>query len=424
VYDEGAGKECSEAVQVVVEDDTPFLSAADDSYETGFQMPVAGNVLSNDGGLGILMTSVSMEEGGIVTFNGNGNFTFTPDAGFSGSASFVYAVTDLCGNTTSALVTIIVSQGACDFQVEFLNENATCGLSDGIAAAVVSPPSTYFYEWSNGDVGATIHDIPGGAYSVTIEDVNLGCTLVFETVVEQDPAEYISDIEITQPSGTSQGEIAFTLSSPSGGPFEVVVTYPEGIFPFPAEEGEVRLSDFLDLIPGAYHIQVTDVHAGADCIDAFDAVLEEMTMQLLIGMTQMHVNTIRMTNEPTAVKFRDYADVLTGVSLQLRTSLFGIEQESCIDIYQAGQETGIRISQMKPWFGKSDNQIKLQALSGLQLDKYGHRNPEGSLVLQGNVSKSVSRVMQAFASVRCNISLTDFGVFRGGLEAGFRMHVR
>ncbi|MEM9136170.1 MAG: DUF4347 domain-containing protein, partial [Cyanobacteria bacterium P01_F01_bin.42] len=76
--------------------------AADDSYSADFNTALtigaAGGVLANDsdsdGGDTLTAAIATEPSNGTVTLNDNGSFTYTPDAGFSGSDSFTYTVSD------------------------------------------------------------------------------------------------------------------------------------------------------------------------------------------------------------------------------------------------------------------------------------------------------------------------------------------
>ena len=314
VYDQGAGEGCSESANITVPDNTPTLDANDDFYETTAGTPVSGNLLDNDDGLDITLTDISQLVGGEVDFSSNGDFTFTPDPGFSGLASFVYTVTDACGTTAIAIVEIEVIM--CDFTATFNNSNASCGFEDGSSTVIVNPGGTYDYTWSTGDSGPSITDVPAGFYTVTIEDVNLGCSLEFDTEVEEDPAMYITNIEIVQPSCPASGDIRFEVSSPGGGLFEITVTHPNGVDEFIVGEGLVVLSDHISIVDGDYHISVIDENAGPSCVDEFDATIMGSTMLeiMLEGVippsepTAMDGAIIVVVSSPTVPPYTIYLD--------------------------------------------------------------------------------------------------------------------
>ncbi|WP_158507050.1 cadherin-like domain-containing protein, partial [Ruegeria atlantica] len=72
---------------------------------------VAGDLLANDSdpeGDPISLTGVTQPANGVLTDNGNGTYTYTPNAGFSGADSFTYTISD--GNSTdTATVNLTVN---------------------------------------------------------------------------------------------------------------------------------------------------------------------------------------------------------------------------------------------------------------------------------------------------------------------------
>jgi large repetitive protein len=295
VYDEQIGNKCIEVVSATVDDNTPALIVADDFYTTPAGQALFENALDNDSGLDIQMTAVGDVFGGAVTFNASGDFTFIPEPGFNGDASFTYTVTDICGNTSTGIVTILVEQVNCDFNVTFQVTPASCGLADGMITAVVSPPGSYSFIWSTGDAGPTLNNVAAGPYSVTVTDNNLGCDLDFTTNVPENPAEYISDIVITQPSCSDPGDIQFTATSNTPGELVMNVIHPNGLDIFFIDPGVVRLSDFVSITPGDYTIEIIDPEAGTDCFEFFEATLNPAQM------LQIATEAVFPPSEPTAM---------------------------------------------------------------------------------------------------------------------------
>src|SRR5581483_4660408 len=89
--------------------------ANSDSYTTtqGQALTVAASgVLGNDtspSGNPLSATKVTDPAHGVVTLNANGSFTYTPNAGFSGSDSFTYRASDGVLNSNTATVSITVT---------------------------------------------------------------------------------------------------------------------------------------------------------------------------------------------------------------------------------------------------------------------------------------------------------------------------
>lgn len=87
--------------------------ASDDDAATVTGTPVAIDVLANDGGTGLELTTVEVPTGGTAAIV-DGEVVFTPAAGFSGPVSFDYTTTDDTGSVASATVTVLVTPLAPD----------------------------------------------------------------------------------------------------------------------------------------------------------------------------------------------------------------------------------------------------------------------------------------------------------------------
>jgi|GEM_PF-3329921 len=126
---------------LVLRDDTP--SADDDSATTDEDTAVVISVLANDdaGADGIDWTDpanvriVTGPANGLISYNNDGTFTYTPSADYNGSDSFTYAVKDGDGDETSATVSVtvdpvndapeITSDGGGDTATVNVDENTT-----------------------------------------------------------------------------------------------------------------------------------------------------------------------------------------------------------------------------------------------------------------------------------------------------------
>lgn len=86
----------------------PFF-ATDDTNSTTVDTAVSGNVLPNDSGRDITVTSYTQPPNGTVVVNPDGSYTYTPNNGFTGTDTFTYTITDEYGETRIATVTITVS---------------------------------------------------------------------------------------------------------------------------------------------------------------------------------------------------------------------------------------------------------------------------------------------------------------------------
>ncbi len=272
VYNQSIGQACSDMQSTQVDDQTPGIITINDTYLTQSDQPVSGNVLQNDSGLNLQLVSVDNIIGGAVNFAGDGSFTYTPTSGFNGTGSFTYTVMDACGNTATGSAVITVQLVACTFTISSILIPANCDLSNGSISVSVNEPGNYQYSWNNGQSGSAITNIPAGNYTVTITETGSGCMENFTLSLSQYPASYVSNIIITQPSCANAAEIQFTLNTQGSVPFLTVsVDHPNGLQTFTIEPGVVELSDYVDIVQGAYTIEVFIGDAGPNCIDDFSA---------------------------------------------------------------------------------------------------------------------------------------------------------
>ncbi|MBY6208303.1 MULTISPECIES: retention module-containing protein [Halomonas] len=111
------GHSARDELQVHVLDDEP--TAVADSTSTDLNTPVAYNVLDNSDGTsdiqgadGATLTAASVQGGssvGSITFNADGEVTFTPATGFEGEAVIDYTITDGDGDTATSALTVTVA---------------------------------------------------------------------------------------------------------------------------------------------------------------------------------------------------------------------------------------------------------------------------------------------------------------------------
>ncbi len=88
------------------------LSVSPDSATTAEDTVVtilSGDLLANDAGAGLSLTSVQDAAGGAVSRDAAGDVVFTPVADFHGEASFTYTVTDAAGASATADVAVTVT---------------------------------------------------------------------------------------------------------------------------------------------------------------------------------------------------------------------------------------------------------------------------------------------------------------------------
>lgn len=132
MVDDGQGGQATAIVFIEIlppENASPI--ATNDSFSTTADTPFTSNtsVLANDSDpdsdpLRISGYDQTSANGGSVTMNDDGTFTYVPAAGFSGNDDFSYSVSDGKGGTATAIVSIdVLSDAAAPYYVEALTSD-------------------------------------------------------------------------------------------------------------------------------------------------------------------------------------------------------------------------------------------------------------------------------------------------------------
>lgn len=173
------------------------------------------NVLGNDlGGLNnaslISLNSPSAAAGTLVN-NGNGTFSFTLAAGFSGTATFDYEIADTSACVSSASVLI----NALPFSQPTISANGATTFCQG-GNVILTSNALNGNLWSTGDTTQSITVTTTGNYSVTVTSGSCSATSAITAVTVSSP---IPTPTIT-PSGASSfcqgGNVTLTSSATSG----------------------------------------------------------------------------------------------------------------------------------------------------------------------------------------------------------------
>ena len=156
-----------------------------------------------------------------------------------------YSVTITDSNECSRSFTYTLTEPA-EISLAITAPDIVCGGTNSGSISVFPAGGTgpYTYQWSNGDTGNTIDNIPAGTYTVTVTDAN-GCTdvtagivldelpeLTCEVVVDQEPTMGDNgQLSVDIDGGTapftyawSNGETTPTISGLAAGTYSVTVT--------------------------------------------------------------------------------------------------------------------------------------------------------------------------------------------------------
>ena len=132
-----ADGQCDEAtvrITVIAQNDPPV--AVDDINNTFNDVPVNGNVLTNDYDVDGNIINASLKtspSNGTLTFNPDGTYIYTPNAGYLGEDIFTYQISDGDGGTDQASVYLtIISDHSTQNQPPVANEDVYIGKENNL----------------------------------------------------------------------------------------------------------------------------------------------------------------------------------------------------------------------------------------------------------------------------------------------------
>jgi hypothetical protein len=269
----GLPERCAQIFDFEIEEvDLPMV-LNEDIYTTTPDVPVSGNVLTNDLGTGLSIIDFVVPSSGVLTLSSEGDFTYIPDSDFFGTIEVLYRAIDTCGQEGDALLIIVIEAGLCDYTVSFSVLRPNCGMQNGEATATLFPPDMLVLSWSNGQTGNTISDVGEGTYSLLVFNPDTQCEQSFSlNIIELDP-EYIINITTSSPTCNNDAQVIIELVSP--GTYTLEIIAPNGnnfILNLPG--GTHMLSDMIEIIPGDWVVIVNELNAQPYCLDVGSFVIE------------------------------------------------------------------------------------------------------------------------------------------------------
>ena len=178
--------------------------AADDADETEEDTSVTIDVLANDtdvDGDTLTVTSVDDPANGVAEVV-DGKIVYTPDAGFSGTETFTYTITDEDGLTDTATVTVAVTEGentapVAEDDLAETDEDTPVTLSplandsdpEGDALSIVGTPTS--------EAGGTVDVNPDGTITYTPPTDFNGTDTIAYTVTDPDGLTDTATITVT-----------------------------------------------------------------------------------------------------------------------------------------------------------------------------------------------------------------------------------
>ncbi|MCA9974824.1 MAG: tandem-95 repeat protein, partial [Anaerolineales bacterium] len=206
----GIGDACElGSLPLAVDDD---VTTAEDTAVT---FTVTGNDSDPDGNLDVTTTvSTTNPAHGALVNEGNGSFTYTPDANYSGSDSFSYAVCDSEGGCATALVNITIAP---------VNDAPVVGPisapADPVAIQVMVNVTAVFTDVENGGTHTAVWDWGDGSTSSGTITYASGAGNVADSHTYSQPGVYTVLLTVTDNNGGwGQAEYQYiVVYDPNGG---------------------------------------------------------------------------------------------------------------------------------------------------------------------------------------------------------------
>ncbi|HIB48713.1 MAG TPA: tandem-95 repeat protein [Flavobacteriaceae bacterium] len=257
ICDDGTPSLCDTAtvtIQVLGSPDN-ITTAVDDAYYGFPDADITGNVLDNDtdpeGDDQTVDVAVSPSNGptnGTVALNADGSFTYTPNAGFVGTDSFVYEIFDDNADVARDVATVYISiadpgneiLAVDDINDTFVNLPVSGSVAtndenfDGPAGTEVftlisgptaggtltfNPDGTYDYTPAADYVGddTFVYQICDGGNPIACDTANVTITIVDDPIIGNDPPVAINDVNITEINVPVDGNVLVNDFDPDAG---------------------------------------------------------------------------------------------------------------------------------------------------------------------------------------------------------------
>ena len=195
------------------------------------------------------------EEGtvNLTVWGGTAPFTYLWDNGATtdhlsgvGAGQYVVTVTDAYSCTSTCIATI---NGPSELTAACSSEAIDCaGANDGtVTVLVTGGVGPYTYQWNTGATTATLNNLPGGIYSVTVTDAN-NCEVSCSRTVFEPTALTVSCTSESLPcAGEATGSAHLNVS---GGTAPYTYLWNNG----------ATTTDLTNLSTGTYEVTVTDAN--------------------------------------------------------------------------------------------------------------------------------------------------------------------
>jgi len=201
----GGSTEATQSFSLAAVNDTP--TATNESLTTAEDVPLvisAATLLGNDAdvdlGDSLSISAVTQPSKGGLVNNGNGTYTYTPNANYNGTDSFTYTISDRAGATSTATVNLTVNA---------VNDNPDA-VSDIVTARQGTPKTILAAELLANDT-----DVEGNTLSLTNVSNAQNGTVALDNN---------GNVIFTANANASTASFEYTLSDGNGGTDSAIVT--------------------------------------------------------------------------------------------------------------------------------------------------------------------------------------------------------
>ncbi len=165
-------------------------------------------------------------------------------------------------------------------QISTLDCYGSSNANIGLTVTGGTPP--YHIEWSNGEIGEDIFDLPAGVYNCSISDVN-GCQLFESFEISEPEPITIEDFGTVDASGSNQADGAIFINEVSGGTPSYSYVWSDGS----------NASFLANVPPGIYEVTITD---GNGC-----QLTERFEIGFTTGISELEKQGVKITLNPNPV---------------------------------------------------------------------------------------------------------------------------
>ena len=286
----GADTECKQDIDISIEEEPVDIQANDNTYMAQAGSMLTANVLDNDNGVGLSVTSFTpIPMVPVFSVEDNGLMTFLSEPFVQDNYIATYMITDTCGQTAEANIIIqTIIDIDCSISVDLGFSPADCGDSNGFAQLTLAfngldnPQWSLPDEWMQEGENVFINDnIPAGTYNVMINEAITGCDTIFTFEIQEREPEYILNLRTEAADCRPNGDIILTISD-FFDEYDLSLSDSNGdtLGTWVVTFGSNKLSDLTEIASGQYTVSLIPSDLPERCTEAREVEVEEEQPEL------------------------------------------------------------------------------------------------------------------------------------------------